>query len=583
MQKQQNEGQQLQARVVRLRQQNTALQAEVAALRQQETMLQAQAAHSYVGKVTAHHTAMQAERLLRQQTEAALSESECCRRAFEQAAIGMTIADLEGHWLHINQHFCSMVGYTEGELLALTFANITHPDTLESDRALLQRLGSGELPTYQTEKRYICKDGSLLWACLTVSLVCDEVGNPAYLIAIVQDISPRKEAELIAQEQQQALQQTLAFLATEPELDKFVEQVLITIAAQLQAPVADIWLQNNEQSTIALHVTHRNVQLAPEPLTPFNPTPIPLAALQGNVAREAMTKHKQPFVYPDLPNHPDMEIFRACSAVREGVQTLLTVPLVFGNHHMGSLAISHMESHDYSPEAVRLVTALTQQIVLATQLTRLAEEAKQVAIVEEQNRLAREIHDTLAQTFTGITLQLNNAQYYATQEAAIAWDIIEQVKTLARSGLTESRRLVWSLHPDADEYRDLAGSLQRSLTQLTLHTPLQANLAIVGMPQPVPPDIGMNLLRIGQEAIMNTLRHAQAQTLQIELSFKTDAIALYIRDDGMGFDLPSIHDRVGFGLLGMQQRCDRLGGRFTLCSQPGQGTAILIQIPFTSP
>lgn len=220
--------------------------------------------------------------------------------------------------------------------------------------------------------------------------------------------------------------------------------------------------------------------------------------------------------------------------------------------------------------------------MLAIQLTRLAEESKQVAIVEEQNRLAREIHDTLAQTFTSITLQLNNAQYYATQDAAVAWDIVEQVKALARSGLKESRRLVWALHPDAEEYRDLVGSLQQSLTQLTLHTSLQADLVIVGTPQPVPPDIGMNLLRIAQEATTNTLRYAQAQTLQVKLSFKVDAIELYVQDDGRGFDPQAAPDRGGFGLLSMQQRCDRLGGRFTLCSQPGQGTCIQIQIPFTS-
>ena len=282
-----------------------------------------------------------------------------------------------------------------------------------------------------------------------------------------------------------------------------------------------------------------------------------------------------------MPSHPDAKIFRDLSILRDGVQTGLAVPLVFGNNFLGVITISHMQDHAYSPEALRLVTALAQQVVLALQLTRLAEESKQVAIVEEQNRLAREIHDTLAQAFTGITLQLNNAQYYATQDAAIAWDIIGQVKTLARSGLAESRRLVWSLHPDAEEYRDLAGSLQRSLTQLTLHTILQTDLAIVGTPQPVPPDIGMNLLRIGQEATTNTLRHAQAQTLQLKLTFKVDAIELCIQDNGVGFDLKSAHDHGGFGLLGMQQRCDRLGGQFTIRSQPGQGTCILVQIPLT--
>ncbi|MEH2411140.1 PAS domain S-box protein [Nostoc sp.] len=585
MQMQPNELQQLQERIAQLEQENAAFQGEVADLRQRELALQAQATavQDRAAQLATLNAALQAEILLRQQTETALSESDhCFRRAFEQAAIGMTITDLEGYLLQSNQCFCDMMGYADSELRALNFADITHPDTLADDRASVHRLINGELSAYQTEKRYICKDGSLLWASLNVSLVRDPAGNPAYLIAVVQDINQRKEAEFIAQGQQMALQGALALLATEPELDKFLGQVLATMVEQLHAHAADIWLDNAEQTMATPHLSYWNTQLAPEPLDLYKPHPVPLCALKTS-GRKTLREHLQPYLISNMPNHPDAKIFRDLSILRDGVQTGLGVPLVFGNKLLGVITISHMQSHSYSPEALRLVTALAQQVVLALQLTRLAEEAKQVAIVEEQNRLAREIHDTLAQTFTGITLQLNNAQYYANLDAAIAWDIIEQVKTLARAGLVESRRLVWSLHPDADEYRDLAGSLERSLTQLTLHTSLQTDVAIVGTPQLVPPDIGINLLRIGQEATTNTLRHAQAQTLQIELTFGVDAIALCIQDDGIGFDLSSAHDRGGFGLLGMQQRCDRLGGKFTLRSQPGQGTCILIQIPLTCP
>ncbi|WP_319418695.1 sensor histidine kinase [Pleurocapsa sp. FMAR1] len=180
----------------------------------------------------------------------------------------------------------------------------------------------------------------------------------------------------------------------------------------------------------------------------------------------------QPFVYSDLPNHPDLKLFRPWSAVRNGVQTMVLIHLVSGDGFLGTLTISYLESYFCSSEYLYLLAALRQQVVLAIQLTRLAEDAKQMAVVEEHNRIAREIHDTLAQTLNSISLQLNNAQYYSTHDPAIAWDIIEQVKNLAHSGLIEARRSVWSLHPDAEQYRDLAGSLQQSLTQLTLNTDL---------------------------------------------------------------------------------------------------------------
>jgi PAS domain S-box-containing protein len=413
--------------------------------------------------------------------------------------------------------------------------------------------------------------------------VFDEQGNVNYAIAAFQDISQRKQAESMAQGQQIALQNTLVTLATEPEIDKFLGQVLVTMAEQLHAAIADIWLNDVEQERTNLYLRRWNPQLVPDHPNATRAISIPFSVVQQNASWESLHDRRQPFVYLDLPNHPDRETFQTWSTVPEGVQTMLLAPLVFGDEILGVFTIFHMQTHPYPPEALQLVTALAQQVVLAIQLTRLAEDAKQVALLEEHNRLAREIHDTLAQTFTAISLQLNNAQYYATQDPAIAWELVEQVKTLARTGLAEARRSVWALHPDADEYRNLAESLQRSLTQLTQHTPLQADLAIVGTPQPVPPDIGMNLLRIAQEATTNTLRHAQAQTLQIELTFRLDAIELRIQDDGQGFNPKLVQDRGGFGLLGMQQRCDRLNGQLTLHSQPGQGSCILIHIPLTPP
>ena len=573
---------QSQKRIAQLEQKNQALQAETVNLRQRLAIAESKTALNQAIETVTIHETLPVEILLRQRAEAILGDSErLFRHTFEQAAVGMTINDLNGRWLLINQKCCDMVGYSKAEMLALTFVDIVHPDDLADSLAAFPRLVSGELSFSQAEKRYICKDGSYFWANTTVSVVRDAVGNPVCFVTIVQDINARKEAELVAQGQQDAVQSSLAYLASEPELDKFLGQVLATTLDQLHVPVADIWLNDALQTTTKLHLTRWNTRLVPNPANTFSPLPIPLSVFEQGSAFETLHHQHQPFVYSDLPNHPDFEIFKTWSATRDGVKTVLLVPLVFGKDILGVCTISHFQSHPYPPEALHLVTALAQQIVLAIQLTRLAEDAKQVALLEEHNRLAREIHDTLAQTFNSISLQLNNAQYYATEDSAIAWDIVEQVKNLAHSGLAEARRSVWSLHPDAEEYRDLAGSLQRSLTQRTLNTDLQTDFKIVGTPQPVPPDIGMNLLRIGQEAITNTLHHAQAQTLQIKLTFRTDEIVLCIQDDGRGFNPQLACDRGGFGLIGMQQRCDRLGGQLTFQSQPEQGTGILVQIPLT--
>ena len=520
-------------------------------------------------------------------SELRASESQM-RQFLEAVPIGIGIVDAAGRPYYANQQAVQLLG-----------KGVDPAVTSEQLAKVYQFYVRGTGQTYPTEKLPIIRalsgessridDVEIRQNDVTTPVeasgtpVFDEQGNVIYAIVAFQNISQRIQAESMAQGQQAALQNTLAYLATEPELDKFLGQVLATVAEQFHASLADIWLSDVEREVTNLHLRRWNPQIVPNPPNTTPSISIPFSVIQQNECWESLHLRHQPFVYLDLLSHPDSEVFQVWASVPDDVRTTLLAPLVFGGELLGVFVISHLQIHPYPPEALDLVAALAQQVVLALQLTHLAEDAKQVAIMEEHNRIAREIHDTLAQTFTGISLQLNNAQYYATQDAAIAWEIVEQVKTLARTGLAEARRSVWSLHPDADEYRDLAGSLQRSLDQLTQHTSVKANLAILGTIQLVPPDIGMNLLRIAQEATTNVLRHAQAQTLQLELAFEVDAIELRIKDDGKGFPSTSAQDYGGFGLLGMQQRCARLGGQFTLHSQPGQGTCILVQIPITSP
>jgi PAS domain S-box-containing protein len=132
----------------------------------------------------------------RRKAEAALRESEERHRVlFEQAAVGVAHTDLGGRWLMINQRLCEILGYTKDELIGRTFQTITHPDDLKDDLPLVRALDAGEIPSFRREKRYICKDGSVVWVETTVSLVHDQSGAPSYRVAVIQDIQERKKAE----------------------------------------------------------------------------------------------------------------------------------------------------------------------------------------------------------------------------------------------------------------------------------------------------------------------------------------------------------------------------------------------------
>ena len=212
------------------------------------------------------------------------------------------------------------------------------------------------------------------------------------------------------------------------------------------------------------------------------------------------------------------------------------------------------------------------------QLRKAAQE-RLMAVAEERSRLACEIHDTLAQAFAGMLLQLRVAQRIAKQKPEEAWSLIEYVSELAQQGLVEARRSMWALQPEAHEYSDLASTLSMTVERMRSSTPVQIQLQIHGVPRTLPPDVGMNLLRIAQEALTNALRHAQAQNIRIELTLDAEPLLLCIRDDGRGSDLRHQTEGGGFGLIGMRQRAARLGGHLLFSSQPGKGTEVTVWVP----
>jgi signal transduction histidine kinase len=231
---------------------------------------------------------------------------------------------------------------------------------------------------------------------------------------------------------------------------------------------------------------------------------------------------------------------------------------------------------DTARDRLAALAKTLKPLMTGSDLARLIEDSRQAAVLEERNRMAREIHDTLAQSFTGILIELGVARRIASREPEEAWTVIEHVAELARQGLSEARRSVWALQPESLEYSNLAAALPRSLDQMTSGIPLHGEVHIHGEPRDLPADVGMNLLRIAQEAVNNVIRHARAQNVFVEMTFDADKVRLCIQDDGQGFDARQYEHTGGFGLIGMRQRSERIRGQLTISSQPGRGTEVAV-------
>jgi ligand-binding sensor domain-containing protein len=203
------------------------------------------------------------------------------------------------------------------------------------------------------------------------------------------------------------------------------------------------------------------------------------------------------------------------------------------------------------------------------------------AVLGERNRIAREIHDTLAQGLTGISLQLELVAKMLSVSTDVAKTHLNQARMLARECLTDARRSVWDLRSQSLENSDLPSSLSASARRLTENTGTHAQIRVSGPYRRIDPAIEGNLLRIGQEAINNAVKHARAGLIDVGLEFDPGIVRLSVRDDGCGFDGngSSPSEEGHFGLLGMRERATQIGGKLTVSSDRGSGTEISVEVP----
>ena len=200
------------------------------------------------------------------------------------------------------------------------------------------------------------------------------------------------------------------------------------------------------------------------------------------------------------------------------------------------------------------------------------------AVLAERGRFAREIHDSLAQGLTSVSMQLECVRSQLSDAPEKARGHLETARELVRESMREARRTIWNLRPLALGEADLASALQRYARELTHDTEISCQQQIEGTPRPLPHEHENALLRIGQESLTNAVRHAHPRRIELRLRFGDGWVTLAVKDDGRGFD---VADRVGkgYGLTGMHERVDALGGSLSIDSHPDEGTEVSVTLP----
>jgi PAS domain S-box-containing protein len=437
---------------------------------------------------------------------------------------------------------------------------------------------------FETDYRVVHPSGTVKDIHAVGHPVCDEAGHLVEFVGTVIDIteSKRSEAALRASEQVargqvEALAQSLDVLATAPAPDRFIGQMLSTIGRLLNAQSVTLWLFDESTDSLALRLMTDGGKLAaPDPEHPFMKDRL---FWKKNPAIQELLFTAGPIVCEDIDTDPRVDGEWREYLKRKGGKRFLGVPLLVGGQVRGFVGIRHSDRAAYRPEEIELTQALAHQVMLAIQLNELAEQSQRAAVFEERNRMARDIHDTLAQGFTGVIVQLEAAEdAFSCGCRKEANDHLHRAGELARRSLSEARRSVHALRPHALQehnfWEALKGIIKNTTFGTALHTKFEAQGKLPELPRPWQE----NLLHIGQEALTNTLKYARARNFETRLSYKAKELSLELHDDGDGFRVKERHD--GVGLTGMRERVEQMGGELKITSSRGKGTKITVVLPF---
>ena len=264
----------------------------------------------------------------------------------------------------------------------------------------------------------------------------------------------------------------------------------------------------------------------------------------------------------------------------DGLRYHASIPLYAGDKKLGVMNVASPDWRSLSPEDLQLLYTIGDLLSIAVERARLFARSSQLGAVQERNRLAREIHDTLAQGLTATTLQLGSADALldAGSDAEKVRGPLRRALSLTQSNLEEARRSVLDLRAAPLEDRPLSEALKTLVDRWEAETGVNARYAAVNGSRPLPPSVEAALYRIGQEALTNVARHAGAGRVSVRLVATPEQVQLSVEDDGRGFD-PSGVSGDHHGLVGMRERAEMLGGVLGVRSGAGEGTRVEATVP----
>ncbi|WP_416674985.1 PAS domain S-box protein [Egbenema bharatensis] len=551
--------------------------------------------------------------------------------------------DPQGRIHYINDYGVKLLGYEEHQILGRTLFETIIPDIETSGRdvrPMIHDLLRNPQSYPQGEGENLCRDGRRVWMVWSNQAIFNDQGEVVEILSVGNDTTQRRQAEEALQHSEakfrnifensqvgifrnrlsdglilnanQRLADLLGFdspeeiIGLEHSIDYFVNPndrqqahellkrdgelrgyefqmrkrdgtVFWVLSScylnadddYIEGVIADI--SDRKQAEAALQVSESKLRTLIEAI----PDPLFVFSAEGRFLEIMVLE-------PDLLWHPFEEMIGKTMhqlGREEADEFLGYIQQVLRTQQILTVEYSAFLNGREAWFSARIAPINHDQVIWLSRDITPQKQAEAASILEERNRMAREIHDTLAQAFTGILAQVGAAKQVLTDDVEAAQAHLDLIRELARTGLTEARRSVVALRPQLLE----EGSLQNALHHLVTQIRAAANdttlyYEVKGTAYALSTEVESNLLRIGQEALTNVIKHANADEIRVELIYEHDQFLLRVKDNGQGFGVGSIPSSEGFGLLGMSERTERIGAQLTIRSQPGQGTEIVVVV-----
>lgn len=481
----------------------------------------------------------------RKRAEEALRASEERWRAiFENSAVGIALTNPDGIFIATNRAYQEMVGYSDDELRALSYMDITYEEDRQANGELAWKLWEGKIPKFKHEKRYRRKDGGLIWVRNTVSLAPGTETVPRFGMAIVEDITEQKRAE-------EALRRSEAYLAAGQKLTH-------TGSWAWNVSTGDLFWSQETFRIFGFDPTKSTASLVETFLQRIHPED------RSRIERGLEEAPREPGNY-----EADYRIVLPDGTIR----------------HIHDVVYPVTNEAGRVVERYGVVRDITQSKRAEEQLQRSHDELRaltaqlQTVREEERTRVAREIHDELGQALTAIKLDVIALAREIPADRAAAVPRSQSILHLLDKTIQSVQRISTELRPGILDDLGLPAALEWAAEEFETRTGTKCRIRVPDEDITIDRDRATALFRIFQETITNVARHAKATEVRVRLAEENGQLVLEVHDNGLGINEEQLSTGTSLGILGMRERARLLGGELVIQGVPGVGTTVRARIP----